>query len=305
MSEHSKTNTRSIAHSRLKKQIQVKNRKKHVAKFGIGAGCVFVVLIATLCIRNVLEENSHIRLKVFVDSSGVTGVLNVPHYSPILFLGDSVSAVRNVSKELPFYEKSIDTIFLLGTKESNITFFKFARTALTVAAVVRGSFVTETLGRALSDYSEKNSIATTGVVYKPGHVQIIPFFTGLPNTKSDTRRSNMAVLICVETCIMFSPNISDVVVRKIIKEKMITRKVDYVIPGSVRVGVKAGQKNSPRMELLQGFTRSFGDAALVSEVGEFEFEYSSPTLHKLSVQGNTNHAIEAGWHIKQKSPFEL
>lgn len=300
-------NIKSIAHSRLKKQIQVQRRKKYAAIFGTCVGGVFVVLLAVLYIRNILDNNSHIRLKVFVDSSGVTGVLNVPHFSPIVFLGDSVSATRNISKELPFYEKKIDTVFLLGVKESNITFFNFTRSALTISALVRSTFVPETLVRALSNASSNIALASTGDVYRRGPVQITPFFTGLPNIKSDTRRSNMSVFICVESCIVFSPNISDVVVKKIMKEKMVAKKVDYVIPGNVRVNTKDPQKKSPRVELLENFARSLGEATLVSEAGEFEFEYlpSQSSMSALLERGNVTRTSGAGWHIKQKSPFEL
>jgi hypothetical protein len=88
---------------------------------------------------------------------------------------------------------------------------------------------------------------------------------------------------------------------------MIAKKVDYVIPGNVRVNTKDPQKKSPRVELLENFAHSLGEATLVSEVGEFEFEYlsSRSSMSALLERGNVARTSGAGWHIKQKSPFEL
>lgn len=292
----------TIAHSRLHKQNQAQKNKRKIAKLCMLAGGVILVAGIVLYVRHIAQVQSQLSVKIFVDSSGVTGVLNVPNFSPVVLLGNSVSSVRNLSSVLPFYETKVEDIFLMGGREQNALALEFLTAAYRVHSVVRGAYVSDRVGETFAELSqEKVHIRTLrSDAYTYGNVTVSTIYDGtLPNTKSDTRRNNLIVQICARACIVFGPSPSDFVLRKIIKRESGGKKISAIILLGIHTTGMNDGKLSQRQTLFRQFAEHIAPCTsvcvspvLIGGSGVYEFNYI--------VNGE-----EGLWQLKQKSSFEL
>lgn len=292
----------TIAHSRLHKQNQAQKNKKKIAKLCIWAGGVILVAGIILYVRHIAQVRSQLSMKIFVDSSGVTGVLNVPNFSPIIFLGNSVSSVRNLSSVLPFYETKVEDIFLIGGREQNALALEYLTTAYSARTVVRGVYVSDRLDETLTQLSQDKVLVQKlrADVHIYGNVTVGVIYDGtFPNTKSDTRRNNLIVQICARTCIVFGPSPSDFVLRKILKRESNAKKNSAIVLQGIRASVSGESKISQRQLLLSQFVGWIASCSskctppvVIGGSGEYELNY-------------IENGEEGLWQLKQKSSFEL